>query len=244
MHRLERNFPRGVEWMFRFAGGVAIFALASAGALYALYRLFFVETNPDLMFPVLAALGGFLALFGASLIWGGLRQFAASRVPEPIIEIDCAELVPGARVWMKVVQPGPADFEYFSVVLVGEKHERESVVVGHIADPALEQHRGLNYEPPAHSQVKMQVWKSEITTFLPLVRQDNLSVARGERFEKSLTFDVPEDATPTAEGGIIRHTWKVEVSGHPAVWADTLDEYPVIVRQPQRERNALSAGGG
>lgn len=218
-YRLERPISRRAEAMFFLTIGGVLAPLGTAGILWSAYRLLSgreFSWGP----PAVALISAFAALLGYGFGWSGVRTFLASRMPDPVLEIDRDELHPGDHVELHFTQPGPAQLEEIFVTLRCDK----SVLVTSVEKAA-------DGEVLYRGAVKTQQWETSIVRVISILRETNVALERGERLERQLFFEVPEDVEVTVSTRKLRFEWQFEIEGRPADWPSYVDEFPIVVRR-------------
>ena len=140
---------------------------------------------------VMPVVGGGFALVGAALMWGGIRGARGLAVPPAELSMERdVSLVPGARVRVRLRQPGPVAIE--------------SIRVKASCDRVYQ--RPIKRDSSSTVEDRETLWEDV------LIECRDERVARGAALERDGTLTLPADARPTGPAepdGRIR--WCIEV---------------------------------
>jgi hypothetical protein len=160
---------------------------------------------------VMPLVGGGFALVGATLMWGGIRGARGLSVPPAELSMeDGVPLVPGARVRVRLRQPGPVAIESIRV-----KASCDRV-----------------YQRPIKPDSSSTVEDSETLWEAVLIESRDERVARGAALERDGVLALPADARPTGPAepdGRIR--WQVEVFTEAGFMRATYRVFDIRVRR-------------
>ena len=152
------------------------------------------------------------AILGFAAVWvvvalfvllGGIHQLFAVRSPETIVEIEPAELTPGASIRIRVTQPGPLRLLSLHANLAGEETKYTY---------AAKRTSTTRYFGPYR-----------------MLEIERRNIDLSERVERDATFTVPEDVAPTVESPDLKVRWKIEVWGRVRMWPDFMHPFPVTI---------------
>jgi hypothetical protein len=167
---------------------LAAFLLLIGGGILAVFVVH-PEGKGDMW--VMPLVGGGFALVGGTLMWGGIRGARGLKVASAELSMDRdVPLVPGARVRVRLRQPGPVAIESIRVKASCDRVYQRRVKPNSSA--TVEDHETL--------------WEEV------LIEARDERVARFAAFERDGTLVLPADARPTGPAqpdGRIR--WQIEV---------------------------------
>lgn len=153
--------------------------------------------------------------FGLLILWSLIRQMAAVRIRESIVELSAEPLQPGQSAKACLIQPGPAKLKSLRANLVCIETRLTT---------------GWNSQTKrteARRQEKMLSTEN-------LIEATHLNVAAGDAWHEIREFSLPSDAPIAATTGEITISWKVEVWGTGYFLASFMHPFPVDVYHGQR----------
>jgi hypothetical protein len=136
--------------------------------------------------------GGGLSLIGLVMVILGIRMFAASRLPETILEVDRMPVRAGDAFQVIVRQPGPMRLTSLRLNLVGEQLTRRT--------------------GPRPRQTRIRTDRRLIHQHTVLDLGD-LSILPGKEVARQATATVPADVILADIEGEKRVVWRLEVWG-------------------------------
>lgn len=213
--RLERRAP----WKAQIGCTFVIALLTASPGLFIGYMTW-TRDHSDKRGAMLAFAAVWIVV-GLLVLLSGIHQLFAVRSPETIVEIDPAELTPGAPLRLRITQPGPLHLRSLHVNLAGEELQYYYP-------------RGL---PGEGSK------RSSKTRYLGPHRMAEITqsrIAAGETLERDVMFTVPSDVVASVDSVDLKIRWTIEVWGRVAWWPDFMHPFPVRVGRPLTSHERLS----
>lgn len=159
---------------------------------------------------VATVVGGAFALFGLLLLGSLIRQWAASGIPETIVECSTQPLPPGGLSHFSFTQQGPANLRSLQAKLVCIEETR---VLLPNAGAGRSRHR------------------TDVRTLATydLIAARHLRVPERDVWVGEREFFVPADARATGTDGEVEVRWRIEVWGQARGIAGFMHPFPVDV---------------
>ena len=194
--RLERETPASAQAGCGTAIGIVLTVLGGV-ILLLVMRSDTSHAEPNEW--VIYVVGGSFSLVGLVMLILGLKMFLATRLPEPIVEVNRMPVRAGDPFQVTVRQPGPIRLKSLRLNLVGEQLTRR------------------------------EVWRNgqrRTRTGRRLIHQNNvldlrnLTILPGEEVTRQAETTVPADVSLADIEGEKRIVWRLEVWGRVQGWVD------------------------
>lgn len=166
---------------------------------------------------VATVVGGVFALFGMLLLGSLIRQWAASGIPEIIVECSAQPLLPGGMFHVSFIQQGPANLKSLRAKLVCIEETRV---------------------PLPNAGAGRSSHRTDVRTLAThdLIEAVHLRVAARDVWVGERDFVVPADARATGTDGKVTVRWRIEVWGLGQGFASFMHPFPIEVGPgPSRE---------
>lgn len=196
--RLERRAP----WKAQIGCSFVLALVVAAPGLFIGYMTW-TRDHSDNRNAVLAFSAVWIGVAFLVLL-SGIHQMFAVRSPETIVEIEPAELTPGATLRIRITQPGPLNLRSIHANLAGEE---------------------LQYYTPRGGK------RSSKTRYLGPYRMVEIERNRiddGGTLQRDVMFVVP-DIAASVDTVDLKIRWTIEVWGRVAWWLDFMHPFPVVV---------------
>ncbi len=200
---LALRIPRAAPWRGQAGCGLTL------GILLTLFGggiCWFAAAHDDYGLPMVV--GGAFALVGLLLVYSGIHQLIASRLPETIFELNELPLQRGDTRAGMIIQEGPVNLQSLRVNLVCLVYITERV-----------RRKGQK------STWTKQLWDANVLDV------GAVELRSGEKFHWDVSFEVPRNAKPTGGDGKDRVIeWRVEVWGRVRGRPDFMHPFIVEVQ--------------